>query len=325
MKECENKKHPESLVIVGNGFDLNHGYKTDYRSFEENSNDPCLKIFEKYCKKEGIETWYWFEENINIISHNMFQKSMVDFEDSYDHEAEVQKLKETFVGIHNALIKYLRSEISSFELSKKTCIEKYLNNSAITLNFNYTNTVEAYTSNVIYVHGSLQEDDIILGFDQRDFGCLEQFEDMQWAKNFCREALDFRRFLLNNKGYVLNSNKFKEHIDALQKYYVLENTGKGIDFNTIDTTPYFRTIKEFLDMYRAKSGVPDIDYESIMTIVVLGHGIEADREYLTRILKKCTNLNKVVIYYSDKDGDNVYNNKVLFFSPFCKEIEKIDY
>ena len=59
------KKQYGTLAIIGNGFDLAHGYKTSYEAFSENTNAESLKKFKSYCDNESeIETWYNFEENI---------------------------------------------------------------------------------------------------------------------------------------------------------------------------------------------------------------------------------------------------------------------
>ena len=319
------KKAPHTLAIVGNGFDMNHGYKTDYKSFAQCSNDPCLQTFEKYCETEDIDTWYFFEENIGILSEKLFQKSIAEYCDFDDNRKEVQELTETFIRIHDALKNYLKNTTSSFPLVKNPNIEKYLNRGTMVFNFNYTETVEAYADNIIYVHGSLREDDIILGYDYRNSACLEQFEDMQWSKDYCRESLAFRRFLLRNKKYKLNDKKYNELISSLQKYHQGESSGRGLDDEVIKGIPKFRIIDKFLRRYRAKFYVPNINYTKIETIAILGHGIEADRVFLKMILEKCVNLSKVVIYRYDGEDDNSYNAKVSFFTPYCNNIEEAIY
>ena len=36
-----------TLAIIGNGFDIAHGYKTDYRSFVDNTKDEALDTFKE--------------------------------------------------------------------------------------------------------------------------------------------------------------------------------------------------------------------------------------------------------------------------------------
>lgn len=104
------KKVPHTLAIVGNGFDMNHGYKTDYKSFVQRSNDSCLQTFKKYCETVDINTWFSFEESICVLSEKLFQKSIAECCDFDDNRKEVQELTETFIEIHKALKNYLKTK-----------------------------------------------------------------------------------------------------------------------------------------------------------------------------------------------------------------------
>ncbi len=59
---------PKTLAIIGNGFDLAHGYRTRYESFSESVDDAALAEFKEYCDEASIETWHEFENNINILT-----------------------------------------------------------------------------------------------------------------------------------------------------------------------------------------------------------------------------------------------------------------
>lgn len=319
------RRNPKTLAIIGNGFDLNHGYKTDYGSFAEKVKDPSLEKFNDFCEMADIEKWFDFEENIRIISEKLFLKSMSENCDFEDNRKEVKELTEVFKKIHILLEKYLEEATSLFPVRKKECIEKYLNKNTVAFNFNYTKTAEAYTDDIVYVHGSLEENDIILGYDYRDEPCLAQFEDMQWSKSICRESLAFRRHFLGKKKYDPNSEKFQTLISGLYNYHHWENTGRGLDDEVIKFIPNYGIIHKFLKKYRNDFFIPDLKYKNIETLVILGHGIKADRVFLQEILKKCVNLDKIVIYKSSVESDATYNEKVSFFVDYCANIEKIDY
>lgn len=294
-------------------------------SFIENTNSPYLDKFKTYCSNENINTWYLFEENIRILTEKFFLKSMTEDCDFDKNRIEVQELTDIFHEIHILLKNYLLQETKSKAVITKPNIEKYLNNNTIAINFNYSKTVEAYTKNIIYVHGSLEENDILLGYDYRDEPCLAQYEDMRWSKSLCRESLAFRRYLLKKKKYDANGNKYKTLVDGLEAYHHWENTGRGIDDEVKEFIPKYKKIHVFLKKYRKHLGLPKIPYNKIKTIVVLGHGIEADRKFLEEIITKCVNLTKVVIYKHGEENDESYNKKVSFFAPYCKNIEPINY
>ena len=313
------------MAIVGNGFDLNHGYKSDYKSFIENTVSPYLDKFKTYCDNENITTWYLFEESIRILTEELFFKSVTGGCNFDENRNEVQELADVFQEIHILLKNYLLNEIKSKKVTKKPCVEKYLNDNSIAINFNYSNTVEAYTKNVIYVHGSLEENDILLGYDYRDEACYAQYEDIRWSKSICRESLAFRRFLLKKKKYDVNNPKYKMLVDGLEKYHQLENTGKGLDDEVKIFIPEFQKVHAFLKKYRKSSVIPEICYSKIKTIAVLGHGIKADKKYLDEIISRCVNLTEVVIYRYRKESNESFNEKVSFFAPYCKNIKQVNY
>lgn len=314
-----------TLAIIGNGFDLNHGYKTDYKSFSERTHDPDLQKFKKYCDTDNINTWYLFEENIRTLTGKLFFKLGLEDYDAEDCRKEKEELARVFKRIHVILKDYLRREVSSKPVVKKPCIEKYLNDKTVAINFNYTDTVERYTSKVIYVHGSLKEDDIVLGYDFRAEPCLAQYDDMQWSKSILREALSFRRFLVKKKKCNPNSTKYKMFVSGLEQYYYSENTGLGIDDEVKRQIPKYKRINRFLKKFRRHHMIPDLCYKKFETLVVIGHGIEADQFFIKEIVEKCVNLKKIVFYRFDGENEDTFNRKLSFFAPYCSEIEIIDY
>ncbi len=317
------RKRYKKLAIIGNGFDLNHGYRTDYKTFAANTQHPSLARFKDYCDTESIETWYSFEENIRILSEEFFLRSMSEYCDFDDNREEVRELTDTFRDIHDLLSGYLASEIATKPLEKKPCIEQYLDKNTVAINFNYTDTAEAYTPLVRYVHGSLKENDVLLGYDYREEPCLAQYEDMCWSKAICRESLAFRRHIL--KWIKPESKLYKKLISGLNAYHHWENTGRGLDKEVRRIIPYCNTIERFLKKYRKRFDVSDIRFSDIETLVVLGHGIEADKVFLTNILERCTGLTTIVLYRYNGESDASIFSKTEFFRPYCEIIELVDY
>lgn len=319
---CFSKKY-KTLAIIGNGFDMAHGYATGYRSFAENTPDPSLDKFRVYCENEAsISTWYLFEENINILTEKYFMLSMTEPEDFEDNRREVAQLQNVFTRIHHLLCQYLQQETSCKPLEKKQTIAHYLTKDAAAINFNYTSTAEAYTKNIFYVHGSLAEQDILLGYDYRQEPCLAQYEDMQWSKSLCREGLSLRRYL--RKWHC--PKKVQNHIiDGFRAYQHWENTGRGLEDEVTKFIPHYRFIDHFLKRLRKQNDTLRIDYSDIKTVVVLGHGIEADQVYLSRILSCCDSLEKIVLFLYDGEPATSIKMKTDFFLPYCDNIQTMYY
>jgi len=192
------------------------------------------------------------------------------------------------------------------------------------IDFNYTDTANKCIENVISIHGSLEENDIILGYDYRNEPCLAQYEDMRWSKTFCRENLALRRFL-RKWNRLINSKKQKSLISSLESYLHWENSARGIDEEIIKGIPSYRFIDRFISKQRSKSKIDRINYSKIDTIIILGHGIEADRALLVKILSRCTAVNEVIIYRYEGERDEEFERKKVFFKPYCKSVIEVFY
>ena len=319
------KSKIHKLVIIGNGFDLAHNYNTLYSSFAKSTSSPVLDKFKAYCDDEpAIITWYDFENNINILTHSLFLQSYAEEQDYKENRNKVKELKDLFSELSILLMDYLKKEIASKPFEPKESVRKNLDSETIAINFNYTDTAKKYIRNVIDIHGSLEESDIILGYDYRDEPCLAQYEDMCWSKTFCRESLALRRFLRKwNK--LINSKKKKRLVSSLESYHHWENSGRGIDDEIEKGIPSYRFINRFISKQRIKSNIDRINYSQIDTIRVLGHGIEADRVLLENVLSKCTAINEVIIYRYEGESNKEYGRKEDFFKPYCRKITEVFY
>lgn len=311
----------QTLVIIGNGFDMAHGYHTDYQSFVEKNPDSNLNWFRSYCENDAsITTWYFFEENIKILTNKLFFKRVTEDYGCNDILNEGTQLKHVYQEIQRLLIQYLKSESLRKPIVKLSSVEKYLNEKAKAINFNYTRIAEAYTSDVFYIHGSLNENDIVLGYDYRDEACLMEYEDMRFSKILCRQGLSFRRFLRQECGLNSESEEYRRLISGFESYQRGENSGRGIDEELKKSIPNYRFIEQFMKNYRVRNDIPDMDYKRISMLVVMGHGIEADQVFLKEIVSKCVNLQEVIVFrYRGEDEDSI-KKKMQFFEPFCSNV-----
>lgn len=320
----EKGEKSEVLAIVGNGFDLAHNYKTDYYTFSEKTIHPSLKYFKELCDADrDITTWYSFEENIKALTEKLFQKNYIDGYDFDKIAFETQNLKKAFQSIHELLIEYLKKEASTTPFVMKDSIKEIIDSNTIAFNFNYTSTIEKYTKNVFYIHGSLKENDILLGYDYRDEPCLAGYEDVYWSKRIGRENLAFRRFLRNKQNNI-DSSKHNALLNCLEKYQTCTHSGKGLGDEIEENICGFEEARNIMNTIK-ENDYPDISYREIKAIVVLGHGIEADRVYLEGILQKCSNIRKVIIFRYEGESEEAFNNKISFFKPYCKAIESVKY
>ncbi len=322
----KRQKLYKTLAIIGNGFDMAHNYATGYKSFVDATSSESLDLFKEYCDSdENITTWYSFEENINCLTQKLFFQSMREDQNYEIVRRERSRLREAFADIHMLLLRYLRKETENKPVVRLASVKKYLKRKTYAISFNYTRIVAVYDCDVFYVHGSLPENDILLGYDYRDEACLTEYEDICWGKNICREALALRRYLKYDLHLSPDSTEYNEKIVALESYQHYENSGRGVDDEVESFIPHYQFINQFVNNYRKQNGIPNIKYNKISALVVLGHGIEADQAFLLRILKKCTHLKKVVIFRYAGESDDSFNAKADFFRPYCKRIRSVMY
>lgn len=231
-----------NILVIGNGFDLYHGLKTNYMDFVR----FCKELIET---EKGIKGRNWAISNsfvkcfINVASENqswidcereieaivtmflkiLFDRNVFDTSIGYNHiqknntslsSSEFERLKlmnrfcekstkmtitlrdnyfKTYAGIDKKLImEKLKEDLNSLINLFKYYLEKEIVNQTIerkskqieeisldyVINFNYTNTCEEYGVNrqdICYIHGSVQENNIVLGIrdiDEKDINSI---------------------------------------------------------------------------------------------------------------------------------------------------------
>lgn len=185
-------KSYNTVVVIGNGFDLDFGFKTRYSDFAHS------KIWEEMYKVRSAQV-----HNDSLI-HYLDKKK--DFDNWFDIEASLLEYVSmradcTFVNnvdedqkdyelICKNLIKYLDEELNNYkgqyfyrcaagQLLQRTSETGFLNTSKL-YSFNYT-PVGFYASrldwpngklNIDFIHGSVQNSNIILGFETENINSI---------------------------------------------------------------------------------------------------------------------------------------------------------
>lgn len=179
---------PKSVLVLGNGFDIDLGMNTKYESFVNSEDwpfekskkyeDDSLPNFLNKCLGE-IDTWYDLEEALAKFA----TKSTSQLPNE-----QIVKTKDDFTTLCKALESYLKKEELSFiERMKKSrprlmrpahfLLKTFLQKEIRSLyTFNYTNIRRIanvlnlnFNDECTQVHGSLDKANIILGIgDQRN-------------------------------------------------------------------------------------------------------------------------------------------------------------
>ena len=324
-KKKQNKYN--CLAIIGNGFDLAHDYKTSFGDFVKYSNSTEFETFrthlKTYCGSD--ENWSDLETRIEELTLRVFIENISD--DTDTAHSDIKKINETFEKLHNDLACYLLTETSKKSSRYYKSIKKYLGRKTKILNFNYSNTIEKYSKDIFYVHGSLSEQNIVLGYDYRNEPCLAGYENMLWGKHLGREKLFFHRYLKEDLGISPQNPLYQNLISEYEHIKSLEESGRGLDDEDLNKTEHGGIIRKFIAKRDSNNlfMLPNINYSNIKTVVIIGHSLVADKMFISDIFKKCKNLKKIILFRYDGESDDSFKTKINFLKPHCRFIVEETY
>lgn len=170
----------ETLLIVGNGFDLSMGFKTSYGDFMKSSYFPyeetsslCSYLHKQYEENMG---WIDIENELSEYSRMLTTKKLNA--KKFNTILDIDSLREEYDELKSSLKLYLQEETKrAFDPSPdnpaKRVIDQLPGDSKI-ISFNYTSIIERLTwdkfkdskGNLLHIHGSLAPyDDIVFGVE----------------------------------------------------------------------------------------------------------------------------------------------------------------
>ena len=170
----------ETLLIVGNGFDLSIGFKTSYGDFMKSSYFPheetsnlCSYLHKQYDENMG---WIDIENELSEYSRMLTTKKLNA--QKYNTILDIDSLREEYDELKSSLKCYLQEETKrafgpSPDNPAKRVIDQLPAESKI-ISFNYTSIIERMTrdrfctskGNLLHIHGSLAPyDDIVFGVE----------------------------------------------------------------------------------------------------------------------------------------------------------------
>ena len=179
-----------NILIIGNGFDLDMGLKTRYSDFAtSNEWKECANeesnLYKYLETKKNIERWFDLEAELyNYATYNLTRSYTYVKDELY------------FRDLHQYLRKYLQKqqeEKINVKSSAAGILSSVANNASFRniYSFNYTDLnifakqlgIEI-KSNCHYIHGSLSENSIILGVDERPLASKYDFLHKTMSPNY---------------------------------------------------------------------------------------------------------------------------------------------
>lgn len=253
------------LIIVGNGFDLAHGLKTNYTDFitvlPEDIKEEWQGILNEYDLSNPY--WYNFENLISDVTLKWFQDeesgyfiSIAKQKDVSVLENRIEYIYRIFSDIENRLSLYLLQEQKKI-VKKRKNISEYIAKDDLVISFNYTDTAKLYSENTFFIHGSLQEGFILLGYKSgRIEHDLIDPKATKRAKRRLRELLSYHRFLVS---HGISNEELGKYLDDFNIHLDCLFSGRG-DFLIDYSSELEKEIKDVgIEIYDLLSPHPDTD------------------------------------------------------------------
>ena len=213
-------------IIIGNGFDLDLGLKTRYSDFMKSPEfeeiyfnrrkiDLPISLLEHLNERAELENW--FDMELAIHDYVLRHKTILT---KYVHA-----IKEEFARLKYALHRYMNHITLDFVAQKDKLPVKFLHNiryctqTIVEIYFNYTNPrvllniykydyPKDYT--FTYVHGSLIENDIVLGCDLQPGEKVNKSLSFMYKYNMLNRANHIARDLMEATEIIFYGHSVNE-------------------------------------------------------------------------------------------------------------------
>lgn len=269
------------LFIIGNGFDLYHGLKTDYQEFGKFLQQNYLRLYEKmseyYEVGDDSSLWGEFESALGEFDYSSLEDKFSEFMPNYGgdnfREADRYDLEFYIREELGFLVKELKLAFNEWmsnldrKVSKEVSLLKLEANS-IYLNFNYTDVlVKTYLIdplNVTYIHNSISDEDLLFGHgwnpknwsqkrsvkmpedlsnDERELWLQEQADNYDYSVDRGYIAIDdfFSEIYKNCDDVMANHKEFFSGLSRIDEIYILGHSLSCVDI------PYFEFIVDNID------------------------------------------------------------------------------
>lgn len=302
-----------TLIILGNGFDLMHGVKSSYYDFRDSlgKHNKLRSTLEDYLDSDDI--WSDFEVslahiNVSRMAHSAVVETMLDFFDGYDpyestanYYAAIDAAASPMDIIISELPKKFRQWVIKLSFGTDDTPLKRIIHQPYVLCFNYTEFIESIYKvnhdNVCYIHGNrnYKNEPLILGH-------LPDASD------------DMYRFDYNNENPFIKMTQ--EMI-----IYKISDADNDLTKNCIENLEKHKSFFSKL--------------KKINKIIVIGHSLsEVDMVYFSAIIKQNDCPDKIQWYFScygNKDLDSIikFTEKLKIIDSHIKifrtDILKINY
>lgn len=243
--------------LLGNGFDIAHGMESrfiDFYRYEIINNSANLSSFDYFYDINTEELWGKFEDSIARIDYKHFMAvmgSIYDVKDEYGFNLYSEE-----IDFEHLLCDYdeMTNDLKLWVKKLKMPVQKYLlSPDDLYLSFNYTHVLENVykikKSNILHIHGDIDSDNLIVGFDNvdvekilEDADCGIYTGDFPYEYDgYCMLSEFLCRFRKNTNDLILKNKAFIDRLIDCEELYII-----GLSFSKTDIK-YLKYICDKLD------------------------------------------------------------------------------
>jgi hypothetical protein len=242
--QYDKNRDPLSVLIIGNGFDLDLGMHTTYSDFAKSNFWP----FKTPKRDSGLgkylntirKTERWLDLENELARYARYVKSSKPLD-----ENTINKDKQDLNDLIASLRRYLHSEEIKLNDTGETCKAKDILNSLVNRHnyfvhsFNYTGiyyiaqklNIRLEKNRIEYIHGTLEHNDLILGAGDNtllpdEYDWLYKTSNRNYSSNNLAESLNYAQEI-TIFGHSLGDNDF----DYFKPFFQKISQNVGVNFN----------------------------------------------------------------------------------------------
>lgn len=240
----------DSLVIIGNGFDLAHGLKTSYFDFhawllahgQEHFVKSMESIFYTLKGVDDKDLWSDFESALGVVDIDFTRQMYQDEHKGKDVFDEVVEPTILLIGTH------FKNWIESIDTSTTKPILSLPTNARY-LTFNYTNTLESVyripQKQILHIHGCHADGETLIYGCQNDPVPLsvldkEESDDLQYIIRYKTADLLNDSLKKNTTALIRENHAFFESFSDVRDIFVIGHSLARVDW------PYFLEIQRHI-------------------------------------------------------------------------------
>ncbi|MDR2084654.1 MAG: bacteriophage abortive infection AbiH family protein [Bacteroidales bacterium] len=316
----------DRLYVIGNGFDLHHGLRTQYSDFQAylKKQNPSLLYLLDSCF--SVDLWSDFESNLSKLDIAEIFADNEDLlpDDNSDRDGDKYVFIDKMEQIKNNLTVGLRDELRNWILaldypSDIDRIKLNLDTNATFLTFNYSDTLERLykinSDHIIHIHNKAIWIDLDK-FSPKERSIIEISERFK-AKfhEFWPQESKIRRSVLEDNSDIIIGHAVKNI--SLERP---TTTQKGINtsysyeegFDMIKSYDNYKNTEQILNKNRYFFN----NLHSINTIIIIGHSLsDVDIPYFEELSNKAIKCEKYKItHYGAENLKNIQVQSAKFLN-----------